>query len=411
MRHRGRGAALVVAESVSVAPFRSARQGVGAVVATVLGYPVLSDLACCSIGCLGDDVDEVRLQRFRKLEAFFTQQNANPRVGSAARTPTSNAPPPADQLGRASARRKWHPLYDVRPSSRKKPVAPHYLYLPYRPSPEVGPTKARDLPKKPRREQIGEPSNVGVRQVAGRGVDEPFAARLANASVRYPSEVPAKRTKRSVVRNYFREDRGGGEVEPPHGEVEPGVRAHDKAQLGETVNDTGVVGRRVPQLTDGHVHGLGRVVMVVSVVLTQPFEGGDHRRRHARRHPDDRRQMHGGVRTQGREFVGNPAGGDTQPRTAREPRYLKAGSLTKYQSFYFSLALVAQLDQRSPNSRTSSKEAEPIGNQIYSTLPQVPSSADKQGDRRLRAIGGPRKCRRGGSRPWSLEGQRLPRLT
>lgn len=90
MRHRGRGAALVVAESVSVAPFRSARQGVGAVVATVLGYPVLSDLACCSIGCLGDDVDEVRLQRFRKLEAFFTQQNANPRVGSAARTPTSS---------------------------------------------------------------------------------------------------------------------------------------------------------------------------------------------------------------------------------------------------------------------------------------------------------------------------------
>jgi hypothetical protein len=88
MRHRGRGAALVVAESVSVAPSRSARQGVGAVVATVLGYLDLSDLVCSSAGCLGDDVDEVRLQRFRKLEAFFTQQNANPRVGSAARTPT-----------------------------------------------------------------------------------------------------------------------------------------------------------------------------------------------------------------------------------------------------------------------------------------------------------------------------------
>jgi hypothetical protein len=85
-----------------------------------------------------------------------------------------------------------------------------------------------------------------VRQVAGRGVDEQFVARLAIASVHYPSEVPTKRAKSSVVRNYLREDDDGGQVEPPHGEVGTGVRIHDKPQLGATVNDTGVTGRRVP---------------------------------------------------------------------------------------------------------------------------------------------------------------------
>ena len=46
------------------------------------------------------------------------------------------------------------------------------------------------------------------------------------------------------------------------------------AQLGEAGNNTGVVGRKSPQLADGHVHGFGRVVMMVGVVLTRPFEAG-----------------------------------------------------------------------------------------------------------------------------------------
>ena len=76
----------------------------------------------------------------------------------------------------ALGRCQRYPLYDVRSFSRQELVAPHELYLPYRPPPEVNPTKARDLSNKLCRNPTGEPNHVRVRQVAGRDVDEPFAA-------------------------------------------------------------------------------------------------------------------------------------------------------------------------------------------------------------------------------------------
>jgi hypothetical protein len=123
----------------------------------------------------------------------------------------------------ALGRCQRYPLYDVRSFSRQELVAPHELYLPYRPPPEVNPTKARDLSNKLRRNPTGEPNHVRVRQVAGRDVDEPFAARLGNAMVRHPSELPAKRVKSLVVRKYLREDGGRGEIESPHSKVETGL--------------------------------------------------------------------------------------------------------------------------------------------------------------------------------------------
>ena len=123
----------------------------------------------------------------------------------------------------ALGRCQRYPLYDVRSFSRQELVAPHELYLPYRPPPEVNPTKARDLSNKLRRNPTGEPNHVRVRQVAGRDVDEPFAARLGNAMVRHPSELPAKRVKSPVVRKYLREDGGWGEIESPHSKVETGL--------------------------------------------------------------------------------------------------------------------------------------------------------------------------------------------
>lgn len=116
-----------------------------------------------------------------------------------------------------------YPLDDVRSFSRQELVAPHELYLPYRPPPEVNPTKARDLSNKLRRNPTGEPNHVRVRQVAGRDVDEPFAARLGNAMVCHPSKLPAKRVKSLVVRKYLREDGGRGEIESPHSKVETGL--------------------------------------------------------------------------------------------------------------------------------------------------------------------------------------------
>jgi hypothetical protein len=50
------------------------------------------------------------------------------------------------------------------------------------------------------------------------------------------------------------------------------------AQLGEAGSSTGVLGRELPQLADGHVDGFGRVVMMVRIVLMQLFEDGRHRR-------------------------------------------------------------------------------------------------------------------------------------
>jgi hypothetical protein len=126
---------------------------------------------------------------------------------------------PSCALGRCQR----YPLYDVRSFSRQELVAPHELYLPYRPPPEVNPTKARDLSNKLRRNPIGEPSHVRVRQVAGGDVDEPFAARLGNATVRHPSELPAKRVKSPVVRKYLREYGGRGEIESPQSKVETGL--------------------------------------------------------------------------------------------------------------------------------------------------------------------------------------------
>ena len=126
---------------------------------------------------------------------------------------------------------QWYPLYDVRSFSRQELVAPHELYLPYRPPPEVNPTKARDLSNKLCRNPTGEPNHVRVRQVAGRDVDEPFDARLGNAMVRHSSELPAKRVKSPVVRKYLREDGGRGEIESPHSKVKTGLSAYDAAQL------------------------------------------------------------------------------------------------------------------------------------------------------------------------------------
>ena len=114
----------------------------------------------------------------------------------------------------ALGRCQRYPLYDVRSFSRQELVAPHELYLPYRPPPEVNPTKARDLSNKLCRNPTGEPNHVRVRQVAGRDVDEPFAARLGNAMVRYPSELSAKRVKSPVVRKHLREDGGRERLSP-----------------------------------------------------------------------------------------------------------------------------------------------------------------------------------------------------
>jgi hypothetical protein len=96
------------------------------------------------------------------------------------------------------------------------------------------------------------------------------------------------------------------------------------AQLGEAGNNTGALGRKSPQLADGHVHGFGRVVMMVGVVLTRPFEGGRHRGGNARWHPNDYGLVHGDIRTRRRERVGGSTDGEEQPGTAREPRNLEA---------------------------------------------------------------------------------------
>jgi hypothetical protein len=53
------------------------------------------------------------------------------------------------------------------------------------------------------------------------------------------------------------------------------------AHFGEAGSSIGIVGRELPQLTDGHVHGVGRVVMMVRLAVTQLLEGGRYRRRNA----------------------------------------------------------------------------------------------------------------------------------
>src|SRR5687767_11990044 len=90
----------------------------------------------------------------------------------------------------ALGRCQRYPLDDVRSFSRQELVAPHELYLPYRPPPKVHPTKARDLSDKLRRNPTGDLNHVRMRQVASREVDEPFAAGLGNAMVRHPCELP-----------------------------------------------------------------------------------------------------------------------------------------------------------------------------------------------------------------------------
>jgi hypothetical protein len=85
-----------------------------------------------------------------------------------------------------------------------------------------------------------------VRQVTGYTIKESFPARLANASLSNPSEVPTQRVKSLVVRKYLREDGGRGEIESPHGEVKTGVRAHDVTQLAEAGGSSGIVGRVLP---------------------------------------------------------------------------------------------------------------------------------------------------------------------
>jgi hypothetical protein len=120
----------------------------------------------------------------------------------------------------ALGRCQRYPLYDMRSFSRQELVAPHELYLTYRPPPEVNPTIVRDLSNKHPRNPTGEPNHVRMRQVAGREVDEPFAARLGNAVVRHLSELPAKRVKSPVVRKDLREDGGRGEIESPQSKVE-----------------------------------------------------------------------------------------------------------------------------------------------------------------------------------------------
>jgi hypothetical protein len=62
-----------------------------------------------------------------------------------------------------------------------------------------------------------------VRQVAGHTIDDPFAARLVNASLSNPSEVPTDRVKSLIVRKYLCEDGGWGEIDPTYGEVKRGV--------------------------------------------------------------------------------------------------------------------------------------------------------------------------------------------
>jgi hypothetical protein len=183
--------------------------------------------------------------------------------------------------GQASEPCQWYPLDDVRPFSGEKLVAPHEFHLSYRPAPEAGPAKASYILDKFLRNRIGEPNDVRVRQVAGYAIDDPFAARLVDASLSNPSEVTAHRVKSLVLRKYLGKDGGRGEVEPPHGEVERGIGGCDVAQLGEAGGGTGIVGRELPQLTDGHVHGVGWVVMMVRLVVMQLFEGGRYRRRNA----------------------------------------------------------------------------------------------------------------------------------
>jgi hypothetical protein len=83
--------------------------------------------------------------------------------------------------------------------------------------------------------------------------------------------------------------------------------------------------------------------MMVSVLLPQPFEDGYHRRGNAQWHPNNCGLVHGDIRTCWREYMGSSASGETQPGTTREPRKLKADSLTKYQGFCFSLLLALSL--------------------------------------------------------------------
>src|SRR5215212_5541756 len=123
----------------------------------------------------------------------------------------------------ALGRCQRYSLYDVRSFSRQELVAPHELYLPYRPPPEVNPTEVRDLSNELCRNLTGEPNHVRMWQVASCEVDEPFAARLGNAVVRHLSELPAKRVKSLVVRKYLREDGGRGEIESPQSKVETGL--------------------------------------------------------------------------------------------------------------------------------------------------------------------------------------------
>jgi hypothetical protein len=69
--------------------------------------------------------------------------------------------------------------------------------------------------------------------------------------------------------------------------------------------------------------------MVVGIALTQPFEGGRHRRCNAQWQPSDYGLVHGDIRTRRRELMGSSTGGEAQPRTAREPHELKAKSLSE----------------------------------------------------------------------------------
>jgi hypothetical protein len=119
-------------------------------------------------------------------------------------------------------------------------------------------------------------------------------------------------------------DGGRGEIESAYDEIKLGVGGCNVAQLGEAANNTGVVGRKLPQLTDGHVHGFKWVVMMVGVVLTQRLEGGRCRGGNVRWHPNDYSLVHGDIRTRRREHVGGSTDGEAQPGTAREPRNLEA---------------------------------------------------------------------------------------